>query len=800
MMPDRPIGRAMARPDARRLIQGRGQFTSDILLPRMVHAAFLRSPYAHADLLGIDLAPARAMPGVVGVFDAAALEGWCTPWVGVLSHLKGLKSAPQYPLARARVRFQGEPVAMVVAASRAEAEDAAERIVVDYGPLPPVVDPHAALAAGAAPIHPELGDNLAFERRIEAGEAAAGVDAADEVINLDFSFSRHTGVTLEPRALLADWNEGEQRLTVHLGTQVPHMFQSVIARHFGLAERQVRVMCPDVGGSFGIKIHVYPDDMAAIAASRILRRPVRFVADRLESFTGDIHARGHDVSARIGVGRDGQIKGFVVDDLTGVGPYSAYPRTSAVEANQVIGLIGGPYDFASYAARTRVVFQNKAMMSQYRAVGHPIATTVTESLVDEAARRLGIDPVAIRRRNLIADDAYPCASPAGMKFEALSHHACLDRLVELMDYDVLRAEQAALRQRGVVRGIGIASFIEITNPSAAFYGVGGARISAQDGATARLDAAGDVVLHASVTEQGQGTTTILAQIAADAMGIEPERVLVKLGDTDATPYGGGTWGSRAAGIGGEAAFRAATALRDNVLVLASGILQADPTALDIRGGEIVDATDGTPRMALAELARIACFRPDTLPPGVQPELVATRHYVPRDYPFAFTNGVQASLVEVDIETGFIRLLKHWVVEDCGTIINPMLVDEQIRGGVVQGLGAALFEECRYDSDGQMVNASMADYLVPMAAEMPDIVIGHVCTPTKESQIGAKGVGEAGTAASASAVLNAVNDALAAHGVMLTELPLTPARVAAALKPAAASPPRGYPFDSSQFSK
>lgn len=780
MGPDRPIGRAMARPDARRLAQGRGRFASDLALPRMVHAAFVRSPYAHAAIRAIDLAPARAMKGVAGVFDAAALEGWCTPWIGVLSHLKGLKSAPQYPLARERVRFQGEPVAMVLATSRAEAEDAAEHIIVDYDPLPPLVDPLAALAPDAEPIHPELGDNLAFERRIEAGEGEAAVAGAAEVIALDFDFARHTGVTLEPRALVADWNEGEQRLTVHLGTQVPHMFQAVYAKHLGLDERQVRVVCPDVGGSFGIKIHVYPDEMAAVTASRILRRPVRFVADRLESFTGDIHAREHRVSARIGVGRDGRIKGFAVDDLTGIGPYSAYPRTSAVEANQVINLIGGPYDCPNYIARARVAFQNKAMMSQYRAVGHPIATAVTEVLVDEAARRLGIDPIAFRRRNLVADDAYPCASATGMRFEGLSHHACLDRLVALMDYDALRAEQAGLRAKGVVRGIGVASFIEITNPGAAFYGVGGARISAQDGATARLDAGGDVVLHASVTEQGQGTTTILAQIVAEAMGVAPERVLVRLGDTDATPYGGGTWGSRAAGIGGEAAFRAARALRENVLGLAASILQAEPDALDIRDGEVVDAAGGTSRMSLADLARIGYFRPDTLPPGVQPELVATRHYVPREYPFAFTNGVQASMVEIDVETGFVRLLKHWVVEDCGTVINPLLVDGQIRGGVVQGLGAALFEECRYDSEGQMLNATMADYLVPMAGEMPDIVVGHVSTPTAESTIGAKGAGEAGTAGAAAAVLNAVNDALAPRGVRLAALPLTPARVLAAL--------------------
>ena len=775
------IGQPLPRPNLQRLTQGRGRYVSDLVLPRMTHAAFLRSPYAHAVITRIDLAAARAMPGVLAVLDGAAMAELCRPWRGVLTHLVGLKSAPQHALAVDRVRWQGEPVAIVVAATRAEAEDAAERIEVEFDPLDPVVDVHAALDPACPPIHPALGDNLAFERRIEAGSVDAALAAADHVIAARFDFGRHTGVTLEARAMVADWNEGEQRLTVHQGTQVPHMMQAVLAEQLALQERQVRVVCHDVGGSFGIKIHVYGDEMATAAASRLLRRPVRFLADRLESFVTDIHARDHVIEARIAVTAAGDITAFTADDITGIGPFSAYPRTSAVEANQVINIVGGSYACPNYRARTRVVFQNKAMMSQYRAVGHPIATAVTEGLIDLAARRIGMDPVAIRRRNLIADDAYPCQSPSGLRFEGLSHQAALEKLVALMDYDGLRADQAAARARGVHRGIGLASFIELTNPGPAFYGVGGARISAQDGATVRLDASGCLVVQASVTEQGQGTEAVLTQIAADAMGVPPDRIRVQLGDTDATPYGGGTWASRGAGVGGEATFQAGRALRANVLALAASILQTQPDQLDIAGGAVIDSIGGTVRIELADLARIAYFRQDTLPAGVQPELVATRHYVPREYPFAFTNGVQASWVELDVETGFVTLLKHWVVEDCGTILNPLLVDEQIRGGVVQGLGAALFEQCEYDDQGQMLNASMADYLLPMAGEMPDIVIGHVSTPTAESAIGAKGAGEAGTAGASAAVLNAVNDALAPLDVRLHAIPLTPERILSALR-------------------
>jgi len=780
---DRPnsyIGKSVPRPNLDRLMQGRGQYVSDIVLPRMAHVVFVRSPHAHARIAALDGTAAKAMPGVIAVVTGRELAGVVSPWVGVLSHLKGLKSAPQHAIAVDRACWQGEAVAAVVASSRALAEDAAEMVAVTYEELPVVTDMRTALDPETSVIHPELGDNLAFERNLDAGAVDQAFAEADEVVEAEFVFGRHTGVTLEARAVVADWNAGEARLTIYQGTQAPHMVQNIAARHLGLTEAQVRVVCKDVGGSFGIKVHIYADEMATYGLAKMLRRPVKFVADRVESFNTDIHARDHVCKGRIAVNRDGAIKAFAIDDLTAIGPYSMYPRTSAIEANQVVNLVGGPYATPNYRARARVVFQNKNVTCQYRAVGHPIACSVTEGLVDLAAQRIGMDPVAIRRRNLIRDDAYPCASPSGLRFEALSHHAALDRILAMMDYEGLRAEQTRLRQQGIHRGIGLASFIEVTNPGAAFYGVGGARISSQDGVTVRLDASGAVIAHTSITEQGQGSESLTAQIVGSVLGVSMDRVRVVLGDTDATPYGGGTWASRGAGIGGEAALQSAKVLRDNILVVAAAILQARPGDLDIVDNAVVDATSGERRIELNELARVVYFRPDTLPPGLQPELVATRHFVPRDYPFAFTNGIQAAWIEVDTATGFIKLLRHWVVEDCGTLINPQLVDEQIRGGVVQGLGAALFEHCIYDERGQLTNANMADYLVPMAGEMPDIDVGHVVSPTLESELGAKGAGEAGTAGAAAAVANAVNDALASFGVTITEIPLTPRLVLSAL--------------------
>ena len=778
-LPNSYIGRSVPRPNARRLLEGRGVFVDDLILPRMAHVAFVRSPYAHAEITSIDTSAAEASRGVIRVVAGEEMARHCTPWVGVLTHLKGLKSAPQHALAVGRACWQGEAVVAIVARSRAEAEDAVALVEVAYRELEAVVDAETALDKATPVIHPELGDNLAFERTVEAGDVAAAFAEADAVAEEVLHYGRHTGVTLEPRATVADYNAGDGKLTVYSSSQAPHMMKNIYAEHLGVAEDDVRVICKDVGGSFGIKVHTYPDEMAAVALSVMMKRPVKFTADRLESFVTDIHARDHRVKARMAV-KDGRITAIEIDDLTGVGPYSVYPRTSAVECNQVLNLVGGPYDFANYRAVGRVVYQNKNVMCQYRAVGHPIAFSVTEALVDSAARAAGLDPVELRRNSLVPDDAYPYTAATGLRFEGLSHHQCLDKLLAMMDYDGLRAEQADMRGKGVYRGIGLAAMIEVTNPSPMFYGIGGAHISALDGVTVRLDPTGGVTALTGVTEQGQGTEAVIAQIVATAVGVDMDKVRVITGDTDTTPYGGGTWASRAAGIAGEAALQSGRALRGNILAVAGAMLQAEPDQLDIRDGKVVDGDTGAERMDLADMARTVYYRGNELPDGVSPEFVVTRHYTPRQYPFCFTNGIQACWLEVDAETGFVTLLKYWVVEDCGVVINPQLVDDQIRGGVVQGIGAALLEHCLYDGQGQMLNANMADYLVPMAAEMPDIEIAHVETPTAESELGAKGVGEAGTAGAPAAVANAINDAIAPLDAYVNAIPATPELILKAL--------------------
>jgi len=781
---DRPnsyIGRSVARPNAKRLLAGRGRYITDLVLPRMLHAAFVRSPHAHARIVSIDVTGAKAMPGVRLVATGDDLAKICEPWVGTLAHFKGMKSPEQWPLARDKAIWAGQAVVAIVADSRAQAEDAIEEIGIEFEELRPIIDIDEAQTPESPIIASTMGGNVCFTTKLDTGGIDEIFASATHVVEGEFLFGRHTAVTMEPRAIIADYNPSEGQLTVHHATQTPYQFQDLYSRHYGVPEANVRVIAPDIGGSFGMKLHVYHEDMAVVGLSILLGRPVKFVADRLESFLSDIHARDHRVRAKLAMDQEGAILAMDVDDVTAIGPFSSFPRTSVVEGNQVVRLIGAPYKFQNYRAELSVVFQNKVQTSQYRAVGHPVACAVTERLVDMAASRVGLDPFEIRAKNLIPDNAYPCASPTGYKFEALSHEACLAQLKTLMNYDALRAEQAELLKKGIHRGIGIATFVEITNPSPAFYGVGGARISAQDGAIIKVTPSGEVQCLISVTEVGQGTEAIIGQIVAATLGVKYETVKVVTGDTEMTPHGGATWGCRGAGIGGETALQAAKRLKENVLRVAAALLQQETSQrLDMRDGIVVDADSGQERLALAEIARIAYFRSDTLPPGVDAQLTVAHHYAPQGYPFAFTNGIQACHIELDAETGFVKILKHWAIEDCGRVINPLLVDEQIRGGVVQGLGAAFFEECVYDDTGQLMNGSLADYLVPMAFEMPDIEVGHVDTPTRDTELGAKGAGEAGTAAASAAALNAVNDALRFFNTSVSQIPMTPERLLRAL--------------------
>ncbi len=772
---DSIVGKPLPRPKARQLVAGRGRYLDDLRIPGLLHAAFYRSPYPHARLIGIDTAAARAAPGVIAVFTARDLASVMSDWTARMPGLASHRSVGQGPLVDAITWWQGQPVAIVVAEQVALAEDAVALIAADWEPMAGVSGAERALQADAPVIHSTLGSNLLFEHRIQ--QHREHEPAAHEV-RRRIRFGRHTGVSLEARGLIADFDPAQGQLTVHASTQVPHQMRALLAAHLSLPEHQVRVIVPDVGGGFGVKLHCYDDEMSVAAAARLLARPVKFVCDRLESFASDIHARAHTVDAQLKLAADGSLLAFSVDDFVEGGAVSVYPRTSALEAIHAVSGIAAPYRALHYEGRARIAFQNKPPVGSYRGVGQPIACAVTELMIDAAARALSIDVVDIRRHNFrqLARDG--ARTPGGLEPGGeLSFEACLDQLLTLMDYPGLRERQRRERAAGRWLGIGFAAFIEQSAPNSMVYGGNGIPIAAGDGCSLRLEPGGSITCITSAQFQGQGLEMGFAQLIAQAFGLQIDAVRIIHGDTSLTPVGGGTWASRGITIAGEAVLKAVELLREKVLQAASHLLEA--AASDLELAESAVRVSGTDRsLALAEIGFALHYQPHRFS-GLVVEPMVTAHFQPTR-PYQIANGVQASLVSVDQETGLVRLLDHWVVDDCGRIINPLLVDEQLRGGVVQGIGAALFEECRYDDEAQLLSGTLADYLVPMAAEMPDIHIGHVETPHTGSLLGGKGVGEASIVGAAAAVVNAINDALSPAGVEVFELPVTPERILRAL--------------------
>lgn len=770
---------ARPRRRARRHVVGRGRFTADLIEPALGQACFVRSPFAHAVIEAIDVAAASRSPGCIAVLTGADVARVCKPFQGLHRAFADLAAPFQNALAVEVARWQGEPVALVVAEDRAAAEDAAELIDIDWREKTPVVDADAALAPQAPVIHDDLASNLALELTLAAGDAETDFADAAVVVEDTFVFARQTGVPLEPRSIIAAFDPSERRLTVHQSHQTPFDLQHIYAQLLDLPEHRVRVVCPDVGGGFGIKQQLYGDEVAVCAAAMILGRPVKFVADRLESFVSDIHAREHRIAARMALDGDGRITAFDVDDLFGIGAYSQYPRSSIGEGSLVLRFVGAAYGFRSYRARLRVAYQNKPLIGHYRGVGQPIACAVTEALVDKAAHRLRLDPIEIRRRNLVRAGDQPESSPTGLSLPPTALDACLDMLADHFDIDALRRSHDRLRESGIHRGVGLALLVDLSVPGSEYYGRGAVDVTSQDGSIVRLEPSGVVRCVSSVTDQGQGTADGIAQIVSEALGVAIDDVDVVFGDTEACPYGGGAWASRGLAIAGEAAHLATLALKRNILNAAGSLLQCAPDALDIRDGWIVDVGSGRRRQSLRELARISYFQQFLLPDGQQPQLMAAHQYLPPSQA-QFGCGVQLSEAEVDVETGMIKLLRHVAVVEGGKILNPLVADEQIRGGIVQGIGSALYEECRYDDTGQLQNGSLADYLVPMAAEMPDIEVHHVPALPTGTHLGVKGVGETGTVGAQAAVLNAVNDALRPFEARITRFPITPMVVLDAL--------------------
>jgi aerobic carbon-monoxide dehydrogenase large subunit len=772
----RYVGQRVRRSEDPALLAGRARFVDDVTEPRQAEVAFVRSPIASGRILRVDTSAAAALPGVLAVFAAADLAPYCPGWRGLLSW-PGMVAGEQTALAAGVVRHVGEPVVLVVAGSRAEAEDAAELVVVDYEELPAVLDPVAALEPGSPLVHEELGTNLCFASPFGSGDVDDAFARADTVVEVAVQTGRHTAVALEMRGVLASYDRDELTLTVRVSTQAPQMLQTLYARLLGLPENAVRVVTEHVGGAFGMKAFVYPDEMAVVTAALLVGRPLKWTQDRYESLQSDTQARDERVTAALAVDADGRVLGLRSEVVSDAGAYSMYPRGCVTEGVQVATIMPGPYRVPAYASSLHVVFTNKTPLAVYRAVGHPPAILVMELLMDEAARQLGLTADEIRRRNLVAPADLPYTSPTGNVYDSGSHLESLERAVALLGDDVEDRRRDAER-RGCLLGVGFSAFVELSAPGAMFYGAKGAPITAHDQVEVTVQPDGSVTVLLGTPGQGQGLHTTAAQVVADALGVRLDDVRVVSGDTRVVPHGSGVWASRSAVVSVGAAHAAATEVRRRLLVLAAHLFEADPDDVELVDGVVGVRGVPSSRTGVAEVAAVAYWGTHRLPADVEVGLGAVGSY--SGPPYTFNNGTHVAVVEVERATGLVRVVDYAVVEDCGVLVNPDIVDGQIRGGVAQGLGGALLEHVVLDPIGQPQTSTLLDYLVPTAVDVPDIRIEHIETPAPTTTLGTKGVGEAGTAGAPAAIHCAVNDALAPVGARVWRQPIRPEDVLAAL--------------------
>jgi len=768
--PASPFGAAVRRREDPRLLRGRGRYVSDVDAARLLHVAFVRSAHAHARIHSID---AAGQPGVVAVVtgqDASVARYR----VRARSALPGYVETEQPVLAWPVVRHVGEAIAAVVGDDRYAVEDAAARVRVEYEPLPAAVDALAALREGAPLVHDTARGNVFLSRRFESGDVESALAGAAAVVERTFRTNRQCAAPLEGRGGVADWTDPDGRLTLWSGTQVPHLARHLLAEVLGLPENKVRVVAPDVGGGFGVKAILYPEDIALCVLARTLGRPVKWVEQRREAMQASAHARDHHYTVRAGFDARGHLLGLDVRAVCNAGAYSVFPWTAGLEALMAGGLLTGPYKLQHYRCQVTAVATHTTPAGPYRGVARPATTFVMERVLDLGARRLGLDPVDIRRVNLVRPADLPYTSPTRLVHDSPSYPVCFEKVVEAIDYGSFRAEQARLRAAGRYVGVGFAVYNELTGlGQAASAGPRMPFRTGHEGATVRLDPSGAVTVLAGVTSQGQGLETTVAQIVAAELAVPLDTVRVVLGDTDATPFGLGAFASRQAVIGGGAAMRAARAVRDKALVIAAHVLEAAVEDLDAADGQVF--VRGAPGRALAmsEIARIAHLETHRLPPDVDPGLDATRFYDPIRGTFAA--GAQAAIVEVEPETGVIAIRRYVCVEDTGRIINPLIVEGQVHGAIAQGIGGALSEHLVYDEAGQLLTGTFMEYAIPTAAVIPPLETEHVEEPAA-NLAGVRGVGEGGTLGPAAVLANAVADALAPFGVEPDELPLTPARL------------------------
>jgi carbon-monoxide dehydrogenase large subunit len=766
------IGARVKRTEDPRLLAGLGSYTDDRQVARVLHVAFRRSEHAHARIVLVDCAAARAAPGVVAVLTANDLVA-IKPLLAT-SRMKGYYATPILPLAQGKVRHVGEAIVGVIAESRYLAEDAAELVEIEFEPLPHAADPVDATRPGAPLLHEEAGTNIIVAREFKRGDVDAAMASAPVWVGGRFRMRRHTAMAMEPRACVAEYQAGSDALTLHSATQIPGIIRDALADALGMPGSRLRVVAPDVGGGFGGKGSLYPEEVFVCAAARALGRAVKWTADRMEDLTVTSQAFDEIIDAELAVDCDGKMLALSADVIGDVGAYSVYPWTAALEPVQVVSFLPGPYRIEHYRGRVQAVATAKAPTGPYRGVGRPVSTFVTERLIDMAAAKLGLDPKEMRLRNLVPPDGFPHKIGSGIVWDKSGFVEGLEVACRKIEYDTLRAKQAQARGAGRWYGVGIACYAELT-------GIG-SRISVAPGmpintgtetSTIRIDSTGGITAAFGIASHGQGLETTLAQVIAEHLGCRIEDVCVIQGDSAAVPGGTGTYASRSTVLAGGAARLASESLREKVLNAASHLLEAAPADLVAENGQItVAGTDRT--ITFRDVAKAVYSDMARLPQEAREELAATKTYDP-----VFgttTSATHIAALEIDPETYVVKIDRFVVAEDCGRIINPLIVDGQVHGGVAQGIGAALYEEIVYDAQGQFHTASLVDYLVPTACEIPAIDVVHLETESPTTLGGFRGMGEGGTIGAPAAVANAIADALSPLGIEINELPVTPERL------------------------
>src|SRR3954471_21928150 len=770
------VGASLRRKEDRRHLHGAGQFVGDISLPGMLDAAFVRSPVAHGRIKSID-----APKNVFTARDFPDLK----PIVAV-TQIEGFKASDHPPLAIDRVRFAGEPVAVAVAATRAEAEDLAESVVVDIEELPAVVDMLDALKPGAPLVREEWGDNVFVRRENLYGDIEAARKQAAVTVKREYRMNRQSAVPLEGRATLAVWNERLEELIVYTGSQSPHQTRVGLAQVLGLEERQLHLISPDMGGGFGSKRVLYPEEVMVCALALKLKRPVRWVEDKREHLLAAIHCREHHHKVTAYADAKGKILGLDAEIYVDAGAYSHWPNGPFMETGMAARNIPGPYAIPAYRCRSHTVASNKSPIGAYRGVARPAACFTIERTIDEVAHAVGREPYQVRMENMVPASAMPFKNVTNLSFDTGDYAESVRRAAELIGFSGIRKRQKQGERDGRLVGVGFASFTEQSaHGCGEWVSRGVPVIPGYESATARMMTDGSLMIMVGVQSHGQGMETSLAQIAHQELGVDPMQVSIRHGDTQVSAFGMGTFASRSIVMSGGAVAKACRLLKEKIFKIAAHTLGCPVEKISLGENE---ACGPQGSISFADIGRIAHLRQEKLPPGMEPLLEVTATYEPAVNTGVFTYATQVAVVAVDPDTGKVEILDYAVVEDCGTVVNPLIVDGQIVGGIAQGIGNALYEEIPYNENGQPLATPLADYLLPGAPEIPAIKIAHMATPTPHTEYGMKGMGEGGAISPPAVIANAIRDALLKIGAEVNETPMTPRRVRAAIEAAVLKKP------------